>query len=207
MTDEEFIFRQTSAERKRNGYGDKHKKRGGGRYVRLPSDHLSKKEKEKMNGEVTSYNMNVPVSWGAFKKWPQDLACEYIRRLEEAYNTRTEDLAGMMGIGMWSLQQYRKKIGCPARVGGKRRPLDEVGWAKFLGANEFAPEELLVESSPVVAEKVELPEEKEEKTYTIRDACVEHMKEEVKQIDIHNIATLLQALAGTGAKLTIEVTL
>ena len=196
MTDEEYIFRQTSAERKKIGYGDKHKKRGGGRYVRLPSDHLSKKEKEKMNGEVTSYNMNAPVSWEAFKRWPQDLACEYIRRLEEAYNARTEDIAGMMGIGMWSLQQYRKKIGFPARVGGKRRPLDKDGWAKFIGANEFAPE-TLVESSPEVAEKVEPPEKKEEKQEPIK----------VDTSSIMNIAILLDALKGSGAKLTIEVVL
>lgn len=142
MTDEEFVFRQTSAERKRNGRGDFNKKRKGGRFVRLPSDHLSKKEKEKMNGEVTSYNMNVPVSWAEFKKWPQDLAREYIRRLEEAYHVRTEDIARMMGIGTWTLQQHRHKLGCPAAAGGKRKPVDRAGWAKFIGANEFDPTEL-----------------------------------------------------------------
>ena len=206
MTDAEYIFKTTSAERKRNGRGDFNKKRKGGRFVRLPSDNLSKKEKEKMNGEVLEYNMNAPVAWGAFKKWPQDLACEYIRRLEEAYHVRTDDIAGMMGIGLWTLQQYRKKLGCSARAGGKRKPVDRAGWAAFIGANEFDPE-VLVESSPVDTEKEELPEQKEQKTYTIRDACVEHMKEEVKQIDIQNIAAMLRALVGTGAKLTIEVTL
>ena len=118
MTDEEYIFRQTSAERKRIGRGDFNKKRKGGRFVRLPSDNLSKKEREKMNGEVTNYNMNKPVSWAEFKKWPQDLACEYIRRLEEAYDVRTEDLARMMGIGTWTLQQHRHKLGCSAAAGG-----------------------------------------------------------------------------------------
>ena len=149
-----------------------------------------------MNGEVTSYNMNVPVSWETFKKWPQDLAREYIRRLEEAYNARTEDIAGMMGIGMWSLQQYRKKLNCPARIGGKRKPVDHDGWAKFIGANEFDPV-IHVGSSPEVAEKVELPEKKEEKPETIK----------VDSSSIMNIAILLDALKGSGAKLTIEVTL
>lgn len=197
MTDEEFIFRQISAERKRNGRGDFNKKRKGGRFVRLPSDHLSKKEKEKMNGEVTSYNMNVPVSWEAFKKWLQDLACEYIRRLEEAYHVRTDDIARMMGIGTWTLQQHRHKLGCSAAAGGKRKPVDRAGWAAFIGAKEFAPEEILVESSPVVEEKVELPEKKEEKPETIK----------VDSSSIMNIAILLDALKGSGAKLTIEVTL
>ena len=206
MTDAEYMFRQTSAERKRNGRGDFNKKRKGGRFVRLPSDNLTAKEKRALNGTVEKYNLNKPVSWAEFKKWPKDLACEYIRRLEEAYNVRTEDLARMMGIGLWSMRQHRKMLGCPAHVGGKREPVDFVGWSQFI-TEEDADVRAVLGPAPEVIENLELPEKKEEKTYTIRDACVEHMKEEVKQIDIHNIATLLQALAGTGAKLTIEVTL
>ena len=196
MTDEEYIFRQTSAERKRNGRGDFNKKRKGGRFVRLPSDNLTAKEKRALNSEVTNYNMNVPVAWAEFKKWPQDLACEYIRRLEEAYHVRTDDIAKMMGIGTWSLQQYRHKLGCSAAAGGKRKPVDRAGWAKFIGANEFDPE-ILVKSSPVVEEKVELPEKKEENPEPIK----------VDSSSIMNIAILLEALKGSGAKLTIEVTL
>lgn len=196
MTDAEYMFRQTSAERKRIGRGDFNKKRKGGRFVRLPSDNLTAKEKRAMNSEVTNYNLNKPVSWAEFKKWPKDLACEYIRRLEEAYDVRTEDIAQMMGVSTWSLQQHRHKLGCSAAAGGKRKPVDRAGWAKFIGANEFAPE-ILVESSPEVAEKVELPEKKEEKQEPIK----------VDTSSIMNIAILLDALKGSGAKLTIEVTL
>ena len=196
MTDEEFIFRQISAERKRNGRGDFNKKRKGGRFVRLPSDNLTAKEKRALNSEVTNYNMNVPVAWAEFKKWPQDLACEYIRRLEEAYHVRTDDIAKMMGIGTWSLQQHRHKLGCPATAGGKRKPVDRAGWAKFIGANEPTPV-ISVGSSPEVAEKVELPEKKEENPEPIK----------VDSRSIMNIAILLDALKGSGAKLTIEVTL
>ena len=196
MTDEEYIFRQTSAERKRNGRGDFNKKRKGGRFVRLPSDNLTAKEKRALNSEVTKYNMNVPVAWADFKKWPQDLACEYIRRLEEAYHVRTDDIAGMMGIGTWTLQQHRHKLGCSAAAGGKRSPVDRAGWASFLGGDDDV-RAVLGESSPVVEEKVELPEKKEEKSEPIK----------VDNSSIMNIAILLDALKGSGAKLTIEVTL
>ena len=201
MTDEEYIFRQTSAERKRNGRGDFNKKRKGGRFVRLPSDNLSKKEREKMNGTVEKYNLNKPVSWAEFKKWPKDLACEYIRRLEEAYDVRTEDIARMMGIGTWTLQQHRHKLGCSAAAGGKRKPVDFIGWASFLGGDDDV-RAVLGESSPVVEEKVELPEKKEENPEPIK---VEPIK--VDSSSIMNIAILLEALKGSGAKLTIEVTL
>lgn len=195
MTDEEYLFRQTSSERKKIGYGDRHKKRGGGRYVRLPSDHLTKKEKEKMNGEVMNYNMNVPVAWAEFKKWPQDLQAEYIQRLEEAYNAKGEDIAGMFDVSLSCYRKHKSSLGIKGKA-GHGKPIDRDGWAKFIGANEFDPE-ILVESSPAVTEKEELPEKKEEKPEPIK----------VDNSSIMNIAILLEALKGSGAKLTIEVTL
>lgn len=197
MNDAEYLFKTTSAERKRNGVGDFHKKRGGGRYVRLPSDNLSKKEREAMNSDVTKINLNAPVIWREFKLWPQDLQVEYIRKLETNYNARTAVIAEMMGIGEWTLQQHRKHIGCPAKVGGKRAVFDVAGWMNFLGKNIELPPEVLVESSPAVEEKVEPPEEKEEKQEPVK---IDHSS-------IMNIAILLDALKGSGAKLTIEVVL
>ena len=181
MTDEEFIFRQTSAERKRN--------------VRLPSDHLSKKEREKMNGEVHNFNMGAPTRWHEFITWPKDLQIEYIQRLEEAYHAKNEDIAGMLDVSISCYRKHKNSLGIKGKA-GHGKPIDRAGWAKFLGAKEFAPE-VLVKSSPVVEEKVELPEKKEEKQEPIK----------VDTSSIMNIAILLDALKGTGAKLTIEVTL
>lgn len=195
MTDEEYLFRQTSSERKKIGYGDRHKKRGGGRYVRLPSDHLSKKEKEKMNGEVHNFNLGAPTRWHEFITWPKDLQVEYIQRLEEAYHAKNEDIAGMLDVSISGYRKYKNSLGLKGKP-GHGKPIDRAGWAKFIGANEFAPE-VLGESSPVVEEKVELPEKKEEKPEPIK----------VDNSSIMNIAILLDALKGSGAKLTIEVTL
>ena len=195
MNDAEFLFKTTSAERKRNGIGDFHKKRGGGRYVRLPSDNLTKKEKEKMNGEVHNFNLSAPTRWHEFITWPKDLQVEYIQRLEEAYHAKNEDIAGMLDVGVSCYRKYKNSLGIKGKP-GHGKPIDRAGWAKFIGANEFAPE-ILVESSPVVEEKVELPEQKEEKSEPIK----------VDNSSIMNIAILLDALKGSGAKLTIEVTL
>lgn len=57
MTDERFVFQQTNRERAAAGRGDRCKKRQGGKYVRLPSDNLTEKEKRAMNGEVKTYNV------------------------------------------------------------------------------------------------------------------------------------------------------
>ena len=195
MTDEEFIFKQISAERKRNGYGDYHKKRQGGRQVRLPSDHYTKKELAAMSSEVTSYNLSAPTRWHEFITWPKDLQVEYIQRLEEAYHAKNEDIAGMLDVSISCYRKHKNSLGIKGKS-GKGKPIDRDGWAKFLGANELAPE-ILVESSPVVEEKVELPEKKEEKPEPIK----------IDNSSIMNIAILLDALKGSGAKLTIEVTL
>ena len=195
MTDEEYIFRQTSAERKRIGRGDFNKKQKGGRFVRLPSDNLTKKEREKMNGEVHNFNLSAPTRWHEFITWPKDLQVEYIQRLEEAYHAKNEDIAGMLDVSISCYRKHKNSLGIKGKS-GKGKPIDRDGWAKFLGANELAPE-ILVESSPVVEEKVELPEKKEEKPEPIK----------IDNSSIMNIAILLDALKGSGAKLTIEVTL
>ena len=201
MTDAEYIFKTTSAERKRIGRGDFSKKRKGGRFVRLPSDNLTKKEREKMNGECLQYNMNAPVAWQEFKRWPKDLQIEYLERLTDTYNAKAADLAKMFGISVSLYRKYKYGIGFVEKK-GHTASLLQPDWDIFLGVDDPFEE---VEFSPSNVAEEQFEEKKE--PFTIRDACVEHMKEEVKQVDIQNIAAMLRALVGTGAKLTIEVTL
>ena len=199
MNDAEYLFKQISAERKRNGYGDYHKKRQGGRQVRLPSDHYTKKELAAMSSEVTRYNMGAPTQWHDFITWPKDLQIEYIQRLEEAYHAKNEDIAGMLDVSISCYRKHKNSLGIKGKA-GHGKPIDRDGWAKFIGANELDPEIIIEkksESSPVVEEKVELPEKKEEKQEPVK----------IDNSSIMNIAILLDALKGSGAKLTIEVVL
>lgn len=201
MTDAEYIFKSTSAERKRIGRGDFNKKRKGGRFVRLPSDNLTKKEREKMNGECLQYNMNAPVKWSGFLTWPQDLQREYIEKLTDSYNAKNEDIAKMFGVSVSQYRKLKNSLGIKGKP-GHGNPLIQPDWDIFLGVDDPFEE---VEFSPSNVAEEQFGEKKE--PFTIRDACVEHMKEEVKQVDIQNIAAMLRVLVGTGAKLTIEVTL
>lgn len=201
MTDAEYIFKSTSAERKRIGRGDFNKKRKGGRFVRLPSDNLTKKEREKMNGECFQYNMNAPVKWSEFLTWPQDLQREYIEKLTDFYNAKNEDIAKMFGVSVSLYRKLKNSLGIKGKP-GHGNPLIQPDWDIFLGVDDPFEE---VEFSPSNVAEEQFEEKKE--PFTIRDACVERMKEEVKQVDIQNIAAMLRALVGTGAKLTIEVTL
>lgn len=199
MEDAEYIFNQTSAERKRVGRGDYYKKRKGGRYVRLPSDNLTEKEKRALNGKCVTYNLNRPASWKGFKTWPQDVQIEYLKKLDDMGAT-TYDMAKMFGCGYSTLARHRRLLGCACSVGGKHKGIDKSAWLKFIGdAVPVAPPEVLTASEETVEipEKKEEPQEKKEDTGAIK----------VDNSSIMNIAILLDALKGSGAKLTIEVVL
>lgn len=195
MNDAEYIFKQTSVERKRNGYGDYHKKRQGGRQVRLPSDHLTKKELAALSSDVTKINLNAPVTWAEFKNWPDDLKIEYLQKLENKYHARGAAVADMLGITTVTLSKCRRELGIPEKSGGRRLPLDAVGWKSFCNP------QVLVEKCP---EPTEEPAEKSPEDPAPAD---EEKKVKLGMDSVMNIAILLDALKGSGAKLTIEVTL
>ena len=196
MNDAEYIFKQTSAERKRIGRGDYHKKRQGGRQVRLPSDHLSKKEREAMNGECLTYNMNGPVKWATFKYWPEDIQREYLQKLEEVYRASTLDISLMMHTSYDNIRLLKQRLGLASKRGGKRPGVDKKAWAEFCGVAPAPDLEPPIEKCP---DPTEEPAEK----------CPETPSEKVhlNSDSIMNIAIRLDALKGSGAKLTIEVVL
>ena len=206
MTDEEYLFRQTERERKRTARGDFNKKRQGGRHVRLPSDNLKRKDWEKMNGECRTYDMTKPVKWKEFRAWPEDLQREYILGMERTFHASSEDMAKKMGCGASTLRNYRKEIGCAApRGGAKRSALEVEAWNAFWGFDAkkiheaHASAEKCVDSTEKSVEKCdEFPSDPSEKQDDIPDGLDEKIVE---------LAMLMQAVRGTGAKVTIEVVL
>lgn len=212
MTDEEYLFRQTEIERKRNARGDFNKKRQGGRRVRLPSDHMSKKEWQKMNGEVKTYNMNAPVGWKEFFTWPADIQRDYITRLEFVYHAKTHDIADMLGISECRLQEYRRELGIQNKRGGKRPKLDEENWKKFLGEElpfEAIPPEPPEDPTCRVPGSMDFAPGNDPNASNASPNASNASSNEPDELDegVLRLAMLLQALKGTGAKLTIEVTL
>lgn len=192
MTDEEYLFRQTEVERKKLGYGDRHKKRGGGRYVRLPSDHMTKKEREAMNGECVNYQLGRPVTKEEFYTWPVHIQREYLQQIVDKYHPKQSAIAAMLRCSAPTVCKLMQKLG--VRSGrtrpGRRTRMDREGWTSFVFGTK-AQEEAAEKTAP--AEK---------------PGAVETAAPKITQsTDLHNIALLLQSLAGTGAKLTIEVTL
>lgn len=186
MNECEYVFNQTAYERKRNGRGDFNKKRQGGRTIHFPSDNLSRKEKQKLNGEVSNYNLEGRVAWKVFCKWPEDIQREYYARMDQRFNPTAQMFAEAFETSAAAVIQQRRKIGCA--FGKKGRKVSDVrGFHEWL-----------------------YPAEKADTFKEIIESFSETEKEEEQKEPETNAAALyalLTSLAGTGAKMTIELTL
>ena len=144
-----------------------------------------------MNGETVTYKVHSPVKWPEFKRWPPDIQREYFKRLDTSYRPTAAMYAEMFEIGVTAIGKLRAQLGIKTGNRGRSLPFYD-GWQRFMskGADE---------------EEKETPSE--EKPLTIHNECEHFAREKAEQIDGERIAGMRRARIGTGAKLTIEVTL
>ena len=144
MNEAEQIFNQTSAQRKRTSYGAYHKK-GGSRSKRctLPSDYLSKAQKEALNGELATFQLGKPMDWYTFKSMPEDLKYDYLKALMEKHEGRDKDVAEMFGISQKTLSTYKSNHFSTlkrGRGGDTRKPVSPK-WLAFINAEAETSDE------------------------------------------------------------------
>lgn len=226
MTDAEFLFNQTSRERKRNGVGDFHKKRRGGRVIRFPSDNLSRKEREKLDGEPVVYRFRDPIGYKEFKKYPHDIQQEYLDLLADKFHGVTNVLvAESLGVSAstFNVYMFNNKLKLKNHgVKGTRSSLflkteDGIAWQKWNkkdvpaedGAKEEVTEEIEEEAVDEVIEEVNkvIPTENDVAEDT-HDVVEENGT--VKADSIDSVIAALTALKGNGikvTKMTIEIVL
>lgn len=142
MKDETFLFISDSKEKKSVARSACKKVTHGGA-VRLPSDYMTKKELNAMNGEIETYRMNDPLTWAEFKKLPDDIKVLYIKALVQRYDVPIANMAEMFGVHHTNLRNLLKEIGCKLPRRGKHE-WDKEGfyaWAHCLPVQkENAPE-------------------------------------------------------------------
>ena len=140
MTDEKYTFITDVAEKKRTARGafNKRTHNGKGGKVRFPSDYLSNKERNKMNGKVREYRMNSPITYSEFKKYPDDLKKKYIQRLRDMFDVSDTDIAAMMGVKAKTLNAALIKIDASGGRRGKRKA-DYVAFEKWKRDNGAVP--------------------------------------------------------------------
>lgn len=110
MTDEKYIYHKDIADKKRTARGSFNRLSHAGRSgMKTPSDYLTKRERDKMNGEVQSYNLNVPMEWEQFKRMPPDIKGEYLKGLIDKFSPTQTSIAKMLGISNRYLNQLCTK--------------------------------------------------------------------------------------------------
>lgn len=149
MNDIEFILKEDIKEKKKAGSGYRYKKNGSkSKKCTLPSDHLSKKEIEKMNGECKVYNLNKPMSYSNFCAMPVDLQIKYLEMLRDKFGANQTEISKMMGVAPSTLASHRYKFlnNKPVFPSSNRPKLDKEAWNKFINGEEA---ENAVEPEPV----------------------------------------------------------
>ena len=135
-TNEEYVLNQTNRERailRRSAS----KKRNGSRSrkVSFPSDGLTKKQKERMNGEVVKYNLNSKMTWKEFRAMPHDLQQMYLDRLTGVHKGRGTDIAKMFGTSACNITAYARRNGLKLKVTGERTHKPKKEWSDFMASD------------------------------------------------------------------------
>ena len=89
-------FDYDAMQKKRIARGAAHMKHGSkSKKCTLPSDYLTDAQKRRLNGPVSTYKLDEPMSWESFKAMPEDLQKKYILRLQENYGANDEMIGKM----------------------------------------------------------------------------------------------------------------
>ena len=122
---------------------------GKGRYM-LPSDYLSATEKKKLNGEITVYEMKVPISWAKFKGYPKDIQKEYIQWFVDEFSLSRGFFCKMLGISVPGGYPYMKQQGFLEMFVRQMRKEDEIRFNEWL--KQYRPDEETTQEEPPAEE-------------------------------------------------------
>ena len=209
MTDEEYIFRQTERERKRDGRGAFNRVCGSkSKKCSLPSDHMTRKEIIAMSGEVQTYTLNEAHLWTEIENWPDEIRAQYFKKLFIEMNATGYEIADMLECSFKKVRGQLTKFNLTKGRGNWQTAEQKENWQRFITGLPLKYPEKPQNATLKVDKGNDTPEEEvREKAPQIasEDKAVEKVAAETSNTD--NIAALIAALRGTGAKLTIEVTI
>jgi DNA-binding transcriptional regulator YiaG len=135
MSDEQYELMQDTREKKVTARSARHARThcGKGGRVKFPSDYLSKKQLQAMNGNVKEYSMNKPINWETFKMMPQDLQIEYVKKMRTKFGVPDTKLADAMGANRVTFGKYIRclGLGLGKAAGAFNRDWDDTEFNKF----------------------------------------------------------------------------
>lgn len=111
MNDAEYIYKQDVREkaitaRSSHKYGSSRRRK-----PRMSTDSMTRKEWEKMNGPVSTVQLNEPITWEAFCELPKNLQQEYVKHILAHYSVGPYALARMFGVSGAYCGTYMHSLG------------------------------------------------------------------------------------------------
>jgi hypothetical protein len=86
MTDEEYIFHSETREKKRIARGVHNKRTHNGKSgCKTPSDYMTRKEREAMNGEIVSWKEKPFYTREEFRTLPDDVKLKWVNSAKNIY--------------------------------------------------------------------------------------------------------------------------
>lgn len=146
MNDVEYMLKQDIIEKKQAGRAVRYHNLTGKGAVRMPSDYMSKKEIESMNGDVKVYNLKQPMSREEFNSLDEDKQREYIKYLDDTYAPTNQMLSDLFGTSRGYISTLRQRLGISTlrSVGGGKeilRPQKKKFYAWLHWGQQENPEE------------------------------------------------------------------
>jgi len=111
MTDEEYIFKQDVREKAITARSSHKVGSARRRKCSFSTDHMTKKEWEKMNGPVYRITPGEAMPWASFKALPETLQKKYIECILEKYKVGPNAIARMFGISKPYCGERLRKLG------------------------------------------------------------------------------------------------
>lgn len=136
LPDEQWVMIEDSINKKKIARGSRNRKThcGKGGSVKFPSDYMTRKEINAMNGDVKSYNLNKPMDWKTLRSMPKDLQITYIKKLRITYDVPDSTLAEALGVSKGYFSKYLIDLGIAS---GKDAGSKHKGWHKTEKATRF----------------------------------------------------------------------
>lgn len=130
MKDETYVFIQDVREKKITARSARNTRTHNGKRgaVKLPSDYMTKKELNAMNGEVQSYRLNSPMTFVEFKSLPDDLKVMYIKLIRNRFHAPDKAIGKMLGVSQKTISLHLADLGCSAGKGKNHPNWDKEGF-------------------------------------------------------------------------------
>ena len=174
-----------------------------------------------MNSEIKTWKISPFYSWEEFKQLPDDMQIKHINSLITRFDVSIKAIGqGIFGLSECGLGWHLKHHGLAQYINATIKGKSGLkGKEKMIAAftayknGSEAVTTIIAETNDDDYQRPLSTDSETDQNQTVKSdiiesntCAVEENKPVIKR-DFHNIALLLQSLAGTGAKLTIEVVL